>query len=148
MCPLLPSLQQLLGEVEELAGAGSGARQAQYSHVTEITLPLLCSYVSRWWQHGPEGQLESPVCTSLTSQHASTLLGNILRIIHNHLGTGQGDWMKRLAGSPILLSFPSASTVHPKDDILVVITALPVVFSSYVCLIASISHYYSLFVAP
>ncbi|CAB1343728.1 unnamed protein product [Coregonus sp. 'balchen'] len=99
VCPLLPSLQQLLGEVEELAGSGSGTLQAQYSHVTEVTLPLLCSYVSRWWQHGPEGQLESPFCTSLTSQHASTLLGNILRIIHNHLGTGQGDWMKRLAGA-------------------------------------------------
>ncbi|XP_014010249.2 ryanodine receptor 2 [Salmo salar] len=110
VCPLLPSLQQLLGEVEELAGAGSGARQAQYSHVTEITLPLLCSYVSRWWQHGPEGQLESPVCTSLTSQHASTLLGNILRIIHNHLGTGQGDWMKRLA----VFSQPIICQAHPQ----------------------------------
>ncbi|KAJ8013934.1 hypothetical protein DPEC_G00035000 [Dallia pectoralis] len=110
MCPLLPSLLQLLAEIDELAGAGSGGHPAQYSHATEVTMPLLCSYMSRWWQHGPEGQLESPVCSSLTSQHASTLLGNILQIIYNHLGTGQGDWMKCLA----VFSQPIICRAHPQ----------------------------------
>uniref|UniRef100_A0A667ZYR6 Ryanodine receptor 2b (cardiac) n=1 Tax=Myripristis murdjan TaxID=586833 RepID=A0A667ZYR6_9TELE len=96
MCPQLPSLEQALGEVEELAGAGAGARQAHYIHVTEVTLPMLCSYVSRWWHWGPEGQPDSPICTSLIPQHASNLLGHILYIIHNHLGNSQGDWMKQL----------------------------------------------------
>uniref|UniRef100_A0A8C3ABS1 Ryanodine receptor 2 n=1 Tax=Cyclopterus lumpus TaxID=8103 RepID=A0A8C3ABS1_CYCLU len=97
MCPLLPSLEQALGEVEKLAGAGAGARQAHYIQVTEVTLPMLCSYVSRWWYWGPEGQPDSPICTSVTPQHASDLLGHILRIIHNHVGASQGDWMKQLA---------------------------------------------------
>ncbi|XP_071766090.2 ryanodine receptor 2-like [Centroberyx gerrardi] len=97
VCPLLPSLEQALREVEELAGAGAGARQAHYIHVTEVTLPMLCSYMSRWWYWGPEGQPDSPICTSLIPQHASDLLGHILRIIHNHLGASQGDWMKQLA---------------------------------------------------
>ncbi|XP_012989669.2 ryanodine receptor 2 isoform X4 [Esox lucius] len=97
MCPLLPSLQQLLAKIDELACAGSGGHQAQYSHATEVTMPLLCSYMSHWWQHGPEGQLESPVLSSFTSQHASTLLGNILQIIFNGLGKGHGDWIKGLA---------------------------------------------------
>lgn len=98
MCPLLPSLEQALGRVKQLAGAGAGARQAQYIHVTEVILPMLCSYMSLWRSWGPEGQPDSPMSTSVTPQHASDLLGHVLRIIHNHVGTSQGDWMKRMAG--------------------------------------------------
>ncbi|XP_028459753.1 LOW QUALITY PROTEIN: ryanodine receptor 2 [Perca flavescens] len=97
MCPLLPSLEQALGLVEELAGAGAGARQSHYIHVTEVTLPMLCSYMSRWWYWGPEGQPDSQICTAVIPQHASDLLGHMLRIIHNHVGASQGDWMKQLA---------------------------------------------------
>uniref|UniRef100_A0AAQ5XBZ1 Ryanodine receptor 2b (cardiac) n=1 Tax=Amphiprion ocellaris TaxID=80972 RepID=A0AAQ5XBZ1_AMPOC len=104
MCPLLPSLGQALWEVEELAAAGAGARQTPYIHVTEVTLPMLCSYISHWWYWGPEGQPGSSICTSVIPQHASDLLGHILRIIHNHVGASQGDWMKQLAvfSQPIL----------------------------------------------
>lgn len=104
MCPLLPSLEQALGEVEELAGAGAGARQANYIHVTEVTLPMLCSYISLWWHWGPEGQPASAICTYVIPQHASDLLGHILRIIHNHVGASQGDWMKQLAGIVVMSS--------------------------------------------
>ncbi|KAF7669099.1 hypothetical protein LDENG_00247690 [Lucifuga dentata] len=97
MCPLLPSLEQALEEVKELAGAGAGAHQAHYAHVTEVTLPMLCSYMSCWWHWGPEGQPDNPICTSLIPQHVSDLLGQILHIIHNHVGASQGDWMKQLA---------------------------------------------------
>lgn len=92
ICPLLPSLEQAMGEAEELTDAGAAAGQAQYVHVTDVTLPMLCAYVSRWWR-------DSPVLTSVTPQHASDLLGHVLRIIHNHVGASQGDWMKQLAGS-------------------------------------------------
>lgn len=98
MCPLLPSLEQALRDVKQLAGAGAGARQTQYIHVTEVILPMLCSYMSLWWSWGPEGQPDSPMCTSVTPHHASDLLGHVLRIIHNHVGTSQGDWMKQMAG--------------------------------------------------
>ncbi|XP_059214929.1 ryanodine receptor 2 [Centropristis striata] len=97
MCPLLPSLEQALREVEKLAGAGAGARQAHYIHVTEVTLPMLCSYMFHSWYWGPEGQPDSPICTAVIPQHASDLLGHILRIIHNHVGASQGEWMKQLA---------------------------------------------------
>lgn len=102
MCPLMPSLEQALREVEELASAGVGVRQAQYLHVTEVTLPMLCSYMSLWWYWGPEGQSDSPICTSVIPQHASELLGYILRIILNHVGTCQGDWMKQMAGIVVM----------------------------------------------
>ncbi|XP_051937189.1 ryanodine receptor 2 [Hippocampus zosterae] len=90
ICPFLPSLEQAMGEAQQLTDAGAAAGQAQYVHVTDVTLPMLCAYVSRWWR-------DSPVLTSVTPQHASDLLGHILRIIHNHVGASQGDWMKQLA---------------------------------------------------
>lgn len=101
-CPLLPSLDQALAEVKELAGAGAGACQPHYVRVTEVVLPMLCSYISLWWHWGPEGQNESPVCTSVTPQCASDLLGHILQIIQNHMGISQGDWMKQMAGTAVL----------------------------------------------
>lgn len=102
MCPLLPSLDQALAEVKELAGAGAGACQPHYVHVTEVVLPMLCCYMSLWWHWGPEGQPDSPVCTSVSPQRASDLLGHILQIIQNHMGISQGDWMKQMAGTVAL----------------------------------------------
>ncbi|CAL8299057.1 unnamed protein product [Merluccius merluccius] len=91
LCPLLPSLEQALGEVETLAAAGAGARQAHYDHVTEVTLPLVCSYMARWWQRAPRCQSAHLV------PRDSALLGHILHILHNHLGKGQGEWTQQLA---------------------------------------------------
>lgn len=61
---------------------------------------MLCSYMSHWWEHGPESNPDKAdsCCTSVTSEHMNTLLGNILKIIYNNLGIDEGAWMKRLAG--------------------------------------------------
>ncbi|XP_064176624.1 ryanodine receptor 2 isoform X5 [Anguilla rostrata] len=97
MSPLIPSLEKSLEEIMELAE--SGMRYTQMPHVMEVVLPMLCSYMSHWWEHGPESNPEraDKCCTSLTSEHMNTLLGNILKIIYNNLGIDEGAWMKRLA---------------------------------------------------
>lgn len=69
---------------------------------------MLCNYMSHWWEHGPESKTEKEdsCCTSVTSEHMNTLLGNILKIIYNNLGIDEGAWMKRLAGTaPALALF-------------------------------------------
>lgn len=98
MCPLIPSLEKSLEEIMDLAE--SGMCYTQMPHVMEVVLPMLCSYMSRWWEYGPENNPEraESCCTSLTSSHMNTLLGNILKIIYNNLGIDEGAWMKRLAG--------------------------------------------------
>uniref|UniRef100_A0A6I8PDZ5 Ryanodine receptor 2 n=1 Tax=Ornithorhynchus anatinus TaxID=9258 RepID=A0A6I8PDZ5_ORNAN len=101
MCPGVPTLEKLMEEIMELAE--SGVRYAQMPHVMEVILPMLCSYMSRWWEYGPEGRPRpgprpaEPCCTALRSDHMNTLLGNVLKIIHNNLGVDEGAWMKRLA---------------------------------------------------
>lgn len=73
--------------------------------VLQVVLPVLCSYMSHWWEHGPENNPNraDSCCTSVTSEHMNTLLGNILKIIYNNLGIDEGAWMKRLAGKCVSL---------------------------------------------
>ncbi|XP_050989248.1 ryanodine receptor 2 [Labeo rohita] len=107
-CRLLPTLQEAFSEVEELAEAGSAARHALLTKVTEVTLPLLCSYVSRWGEAGNQAFQEGHF-SSVTPQHANVLLSHILSIIHAHLGTADSAWMKRLA----VFSQPLISKAEP-----------------------------------
>ncbi|XP_028285731.1 ryanodine receptor 2 [Parambassis ranga] len=97
VCPQIPNLEKSLEEIMELAE--SGMRYTQMPHIMEVVLPMLCSYMSHWWEHGPESNPDKAdsCCTSVTSEHMNTLLGNILKIIYNNLGIDEGAWMKRLA---------------------------------------------------
>ncbi|GAA6087229.1 ryanodine receptor 2 isoform X1, partial [Tachysurus ichikawai] len=96
----LPSLQEALSEVEDMLEAESASRHVLLSRVMEVTVPLLCSYVCRWGEEdaqGFEGQ-NGASCSSLTPSHTNTLLGQILTIIHAHMGRHECSWMKRIAG--------------------------------------------------
>ena len=79
----------------------SGARYTEMPHVIEVVLPMLCNYLSYWWERGPENQPKSAatVCsTTVTSEHLSVILGNILKILNSNLGIDEASWMKRIAG--------------------------------------------------
>lgn len=98
LCPDIPELDVLLKEIGDLAE--SGARYTEMPHVIEITLPMLCNYLPRWWERGPENfpEMEGKVCTDVTSEHLNQLLGSIMKIVVNNLGIDEASWMKRLAG--------------------------------------------------
>ncbi|EDL79810.1 rCG26335 [Rattus norvegicus] len=97
MCPDVPQLEGLMKEINGLAE--SGARYTEMPHVIEVILPMLCNYLSYWWERGPENLPPSigPCCTKVTSEHLSLILGNILKIINNNLGIDEASWMKRIA---------------------------------------------------
>ncbi|KAG9481022.1 hypothetical protein GDO78_010331 [Eleutherodactylus coqui] len=97
MCPEMPHLEGLMKEINDLAE--SGARYTEMPHVIEVVLPMLCNYLSYWWERGTENVPENarPCCTQVTSEHLSVILGNILKIINNNLGIDEASWMKRIA---------------------------------------------------
>ena len=67
--------------------------------VIEVVLPMLCNYLSYWWEKGPENSPPgAQCCTMMTSEHLSFILGNILKILNNNLGIDDAPWMKRIAG--------------------------------------------------
>ncbi|XP_030921723.1 ryanodine receptor 1-like, partial [Geospiza fortis] len=45
LCPDLPDLERLMGDIGGLAD--SGARYTEMPHVIEVTLPMLCHYLPR-----------------------------------------------------------------------------------------------------
>ena len=98
LCPDIPELDSLLKEIGDLAE--SGARYTEMPHVIEITLPMLCNYLPRWWERGFENfpEMEGQLCTEVTSEHLNQLLGSIMKIVVNNLGIDEASWMKRLAG--------------------------------------------------
>ncbi|KAH1171424.1 hypothetical protein KIL84_007042, partial [Mauremys mutica] len=97
MCPDIPQLDGLMKEINDLAE--SGARYTEMPHVIEVILPMLCNYLSYWWERGSENMPKSagPCCTMVTSEPLSIILGNILKIINNNLGIDEASWMKRIA---------------------------------------------------
>uniref|UniRef100_A0A3Q2YEG7 Ryanodine receptor 1a (skeletal) n=1 Tax=Hippocampus comes TaxID=109280 RepID=A0A3Q2YEG7_HIPCM len=104
LCPDIPELDSLLKEIGDLAE--SGARYTEMPHVIEITLPMLCNYLPRWWERGLENfpEMESQLCTAVTSEHLNQLLGSIMKIVVNNLGIDEASWMKRLAFSQPIVS--------------------------------------------
>ncbi|XP_062407677.1 ryanodine receptor 1b isoform X3 [Sardina pilchardus] len=97
LCPDIPELDILMKEIGDLAE--SGARYTEMPHVIEITLPMLCNYLPRWWERGPENypELDGQLCTDVTSDQLNQLLGSIMKIVVNNLGIDEASWMKRLA---------------------------------------------------
>ncbi|XP_012862710.2 ryanodine receptor 3 [Echinops telfairi] len=97
MCPDIPQLEGLMKEINDLAE--SGARYTEMPHVIEVILPMLCNYLSYWWERGTENLPPStgPCCTQVTSEHLSVILGNILKILNSNLGIDEASWMKRIA---------------------------------------------------
>ncbi|MBN3304979.1 RYR3 protein, partial [Amia calva] len=97
MCPDMPRLDVLMKDINDMAE--SGARYTEMPHVIEVILPMLCNYLSYWWEKGPENMSESSstCCTMVTSDHLSVILGNILKILNNNLGIDEASWMKRIA---------------------------------------------------
>ncbi|XP_076604097.1 ryanodine receptor 3 isoform X4 [Chaetodon auriga] len=98
MCPGMPRLEGLMKDINDMAE--SGARYTEMPQVIEVVLPMLCNYLSYWWERGPENQPASGgsiCCTTVTSEHLSLILGNILKILNNNLGIDEASWMKRIA---------------------------------------------------
>ncbi|MED6235551.1 Ryanodine receptor 3 [Ataeniobius toweri] len=96
MCPEMPRLDKLLKDVNDVSE--SGARYSDMPQIIEVVLPMLCNYLSYWWEKGPENSPpDTECCTMVTSEHLSIILGNILKILNNNLGIDDAPWMKRIA---------------------------------------------------
>lgn len=96
LAPNLPTLSMLLRDIEDLAV--SGARYDDAPEMIDVILPAICRYLPQWIDHGPEGSQETALCcTEVNSQMMNSILGNVLRLIYNNLGTEEAEWMKRIA---------------------------------------------------
>lgn len=101
----LPSLDKIVAEIEGLAVSGGKYNEAP--HVIEVTLPMLCSYLPAWWAIGPDhGGDASKSVTSVTAKLMNNVLGNVLTLIGNNIGSLDAPWMNRIAArtQPIIVN--------------------------------------------
>ncbi|XP_068034046.1 ryanodine receptor 1-like, partial [Anomalospiza imberbis] len=89
LCPDLPDLERLMGDIGGLADSG-----ARYTEMPAAPTPP------------PQG----PWATDVTGHHLNALLGHILRIVVNNLGIDEASWMKRLA----VFAQPIVSKARPE----------------------------------
>ena len=84
-------------DIEDLAV--SGARYDDAPEMIDVVLPLICSYIPTWIEHGPKDGEDKEVmsCTEVCTKYANDTLGNVLRLIYNNLGTEEAQWMKMIA---------------------------------------------------
>ncbi|KTF93146.1 hypothetical protein cypCar_00042016, partial [Cyprinus carpio] len=95
VCPEMPRLDGLMKDINDMSE--SGARYTEMPHVIEVVLPMLCNYLSYWWERGPENRPAGVCSSTVTSEHLSLILGNILKILNSNLGIDEASWMKRIA---------------------------------------------------
>ncbi|XP_048259812.1 ryanodine receptor-like isoform X9 [Haliotis rufescens] len=91
----LPNLNKIVAEIEELAH--SGGKYAEAPHVIEVTLPMLCSYLPFWLNHGPEMTSDGNSVSAVTAKQMNAVLGNVLKLILNNIGSEDAPWMNRIA---------------------------------------------------
>ncbi|ESO90186.1 hypothetical protein LOTGIDRAFT_123762 [Lottia gigantea] len=94
----LPTLNKIVAEIEGLADSGGKYHEAP--HVIEVTLPMVCSYLPVWLTKGPDC-ISRPEgghhISSVTGQQMNNVLGNVLKLILNNIGSVDAPWMNRIA---------------------------------------------------
>uniref|UniRef100_A0AC34QR18 Ryanodine receptor n=1 Tax=Panagrolaimus sp. JU765 TaxID=591449 RepID=A0AC34QR18_9BILA len=91
----IPELEKLLNFVEQTSQNGVGYSEAP--SVYDIDLPLLCSYLSYWWQLGPHGPNRTPTPTTfVSSEHMNRIFCTLLRMIRDHVGVENAPWLCRV----------------------------------------------------
>ncbi|XP_041353187.1 ryanodine receptor-like isoform X2 [Gigantopelta aegis] len=93
----LPTLEKIVAEIGELSLSGGKYKEA--SHVIEVTLPMLCSYLPFWLNCRPDNLKpdESTKLSAVTAEQMNGVLGNVLSLIGNNIGTDDAPWMNRIA---------------------------------------------------
>jgi hypothetical protein len=91
----IPQLEKLLIDIENTANNGILYKDA--SNIYDVDLPLLCSYLSYWFNLGPEGQNKTTLpTTQVASDHMNRVFCALLKMIHDHIGIENAQWLCRV----------------------------------------------------
>uniref|UniRef100_A0A915B3X3 Ryanodine receptor n=2 Tax=Parascaris TaxID=6254 RepID=A0A915B3X3_PARUN len=91
----LPQLESLLTDIEQASINGTMYRDKP--NVFDVDLPLMCSYLTYWWQFGPDGgSKSSQPTTDVRSEHMNRIFCALLRMMRDHLGMDNAPWLCRV----------------------------------------------------
>ncbi|CAG9530378.1 unnamed protein product [Cercopithifilaria johnstoni] len=91
----IPQLDKLLTDVEQVGQSGTMYRDQPA--IFDVDLPLICSYLTYWWQLGPDSSNRSVVpITNVNSEYINRIFRALLQMIHNHIGVENASWLCRI----------------------------------------------------
>uniref|UniRef100_A0A9J2Q184 Uncharacterized protein n=1 Tax=Ascaris lumbricoides TaxID=6252 RepID=A0A9J2Q184_ASCLU len=91
----IPELESLLTDIEQASINGTMYRDKP--KVFDVDLPLMCSYLTYWWQFGPDGgSKSSQPTTAVRSEHMNRIFCSLLRMMRDHLGLDNAPWLCRV----------------------------------------------------
>ena len=88
----------LNGRIAQPFGAGV-QQQEEQPHVIDVIVPMLCSYLPTWWNHGPDNAdpKGGSHITMITSENLNLFLKIILKLVMKNVGVVEAEWMSRIA---------------------------------------------------
>ncbi|KAL4003146.1 RIH domain family protein [Acanthocheilonema viteae] len=91
----IPQMDKLLTDVEQVGQ--SGTMYCDQPAIYDVDLPLICSYLTYWWQLGPDSTNRSIVpITDVSNEHINRIFRALLQMIHNHIGVENASWLCRI----------------------------------------------------
>ncbi|OUC45110.1 hypothetical protein D917_02014 [Trichinella nativa] len=128
----IPSLDNLLSNIEQLSNTNGKYQDAPA--IFDVDIPMLCSYMSFWWQHGPTNNTQELIkfifmcimmlyeiyfrknLSAVSSDHINRLFSACSRLICDHIGIAHADWICHLA--PFITPMINYVTIEPVRDYL------------------------------
>ena len=78
------------------------------SFSADVIVPILCSYLPTWWNHGPDNvdPKGGSHITMVTSENLNVLLKIVLKLIMKNVSVAEAEWMSRIAmiSTPIIIN--------------------------------------------
>lgn len=104
----IPSLEDLMTKFEKYVETET--KYSKEPHVIDIILPLLCAYLSFWWNQGPDNisLAEENHVTLVTSHHLNRMLKSVLNLIKHTVGHPNNPWLITLASNTGMLVINSS----------------------------------------
>ena len=93
----VPELEALVAKFEKYVDELND--YTEEPHMIDVVLPLLCSYMPTWWNHGPDNAdpKGGSHITMVTSESLNSLLKIILKLIMKNASIAEAEWMSRIA---------------------------------------------------
>ena len=68
-------------------------------HVIDVIVPMLCSYLPTWWNHGPDNAdpKGGSHITMITSENLNGFLKIVLKLVMKNVGVAEAEWLSRIA---------------------------------------------------
>uniref|UniRef100_A0A1I7Z2U2 B30.2/SPRY domain-containing protein n=1 Tax=Steinernema glaseri TaxID=37863 RepID=A0A1I7Z2U2_9BILA len=92
----IPQLDKLLDRIEQVAENSVPYKDAR--NVYDVDLPLMCSYLTYWWQLGGDGPNKTAhPTTCVGSEHMNRIFCSLLHMIRDHVGIENASWLCRVS---------------------------------------------------